>query len=186
MNRLPNLASLNIGRFKYCKGKQKREEKKRKAAAVFLKNCTWVTWPGASAITLSAPARRRQLRPHWRGEGVGLCVDISHSPLGCPCQSQAMWLQESPPALSLTPPIDFPSRRSVSPNRFNQGDPLTPPPPLTGADRAGWFVPCWQAQPWLWLLSTFIFSPGCVTPCTRTSLTLKKRNSFWEISSPWP
>ena len=67
-------------------------------------------------------------------------------------QSQDTWLQESPPALSLTPSIDFPSYRSVSLNHFIQGDPLPLPP--DSHHWTGWFVPHWQASTQLWLLST--------------------------------
>lgn len=111
--------------------------------------------------------------------GGPLCVDISHSPLGCPCQSQDMWLQESPPALSLTPPIDFPSRRSVSLNRFNQGD-----PPSLHTQRRDRLICASLAG--LTAAMTFIhlyILPARVTPSTGTVLTLKKRNSVWIIFS---
>lgn len=114
--------------------------------------------------------------------GGPLCVDISHSPLGCPCQSQDMWLQESPPALSLTPPIDFPSRRSVSLNRFNQGD----PPPYTHLHTQRRDRLICASLAGLTVAMTFIhlyILPARVTPSTSAVLTLKKRNSVWIIFS---
>lgn len=114
--------------------------------------------------------------------GGPLCVDISHSPLGCLCQSQDMWLQESPPALSLTPPIDFPSRRSVSLNRFNQGD----PPPYTHLHTQRRDRLICASLAGLTVAMTFIhlyILPARVTPSTGTVLTLKKRNSVWIIFS---
>lgn len=144
------------------------------------------------------------MRPYWGVEGGGVhCVDISHSPEVRPCQSRDMWLQESPPALSSTPPIDFPSCRSVSLNHFIQGDPASPSPPdrlicalLAGFNRAMTFIH----------LSMYIL-PDCMVPslinsqCTRGSMApsnmysmhatkqcslSKKRNSVWIIFSPWP
>lgn len=112
-----------------------------------------------------------------------------------------MWLQESPPALSSTPPIDFPSCRSVSLNHFIQGDPPSPSTLdrlicalLAGFSRAMTFIH----------LSMYIL-PDCMVPslinsqCTPGSMApsnvysmhateqcslSKKRNSVWFFFSP--
>lgn len=93
------------------------------------RDALWVTQPAVLPIThCEATSAEAILR--------GCTMSTSHTaPQVKPCQSQAMWLQKSPPALSLTPPIDFPSLRSVSLNHFIQGDPPPPTPSAHTLDR---------------------------------------------------